>query len=446
MTFKSIISVIICLAILTSCSSQLARREEYIASYQCGSFQQSDAILCKAIDNSLPQENYRKSKDAVWLLLDRATERFATGRIEEAISDYDLALQAIDYYNQDDSPEKVGQFLLEDGIAAYPGEDFEQILARVYFALALLHQGDMGNAQALLRQAEDVQQRKQENYRNHRLTREFNLVDNPVAKYLLACLAEKNGDFSNAEILYQQTANLLGRGGLCPELHPNHPHSDSCTLLIVGHNGNAPLKVSEFSDASVASAFALEMILCSNHIDPAISSMTGIPVPALVQSRASFPVPLAATVNSCQKALFPLCNVTAVAAQQLKERMPIIVARGVARMLSRRTAVAFASEQNSDLGAVVDLAMLIANASTAADIRTWGTLPSSIDLARFDLPPGRHTLTLRINNQFIPPFVAYYDLHLKPEDLCVINIFNIHPGVHTVHIPKRFLISRGEST
>lgn len=445
MAFKSIISVIVSITIFTSCSSQLARRDEYIATYQQGCFQKSEETLTKAIDSNLPQNNYRKCKDSVWLLLDRATERFATGDIDGAITDYDLALQAIDYYSQDYSPEQVGQFLLEDGVAAYPGEDFEQILARVYFALALLHKGEKSNAQALLRQAEDVQQRKQENYRNNRLTSHFNLVDNPVAKYLLACLAEKNGDFSNAEILYKQTADLLGCGGLGPELHPNHPHKNCCTLLVIGHNGNAPRKISEFSDASVASAIALEMILCTHDIDPAISSMTGIPVPALIQSRASFPVPLSASVDGCQKALFPLYNITAVAAQQLQEKMPIIVARGAARMLSRRTAVAYASEQNSDLGTIVDLAMLIANASTEADTRSWSLLPSSIDLTRFDLPPGRHVVTLRVANQFLPPFVSHHELNLKSEDLCVIHIFNIHPGISTIQIPKHFLISRGES-
>lgn len=445
MAVKSIISIIVAITILTGCSSQLARRDEYMATYKCGSFQKSDEILTKAINSSLPEHNYRKSKDAVWLLLDRATERFATGRIEEAIADYDLALQAIDFYAQDSSPEKVGQVLLEDSVSAYPGEDFEQILARVYFALALLQKGDCKNAQALLRQAEDVQQRKQENYRNNQLTSHFNLIDNPVAKYLLACMAEKNGDFSNAEILYQQTGDLLGYGGLSPELHPNHPKEHSCTVLIVGHNGNAPNKISEFSDASVVSALALELILHSNHIDPAISSMTGIPVPALVQSPISQSIPLYASIDGCQKLLYPLYNIREVAAQQLKEKMPIIVARGVARMLTRRTAVAVAAEQNSDVGAIIDLAMLIANATTEADTRSWGTLPSSLDIVRFDLPPGRHLVTVRINHHFVPPWSSSYEIMLKEEDLCVINIFNIHPGVCTVQIPKHFLISRGES-
>lgn len=444
MAFKSLISIIVSITILTGCSSTLARREEYISSYQRGCFQQSQEILDKTIESNIPQNNYRKCKDSVWLLLDRATERFAMGDVDGAIADYNSALEAMDYYCQDYSPEQVGQFLLEDGVSAYPGEDFEQILARVYFALALLHNGDSNNAQALLRQAEDVQQRKQENYRSNRLTCDFNLIDNPVAKYLLACLAEKNGDFSNAEILYKQTSDLLGYGGLSPELHPNHSRDSSCTVLIVGHNGNVPAKVSDFSDASVVSALALELILCTNGVDPAISSMTGIPVPILVQSRASFPTPLFASVDGCQKPLFQLYDVTAVAAQQLKERMPIIVARGVARILSRRTAVAIASDRNSDLGAVVDLAMLVANASTEADTRTWGTLPSSIDMVRFDLAPGQHTLKVRIANQIVPPFTCYYELKLPPESLCVINIFNIHPGVSTIQIPKQFLISKGD--
>lgn len=441
--FPSLIFLLSLVLSLTSCTATLAKRDQYLYNYQCGNFEQTDATLTKTIDSQIPNGKYTRCNDSVWLLLDRATERFASGRVDEAVDDYNHALDALDYFAQDSSAEQMGQFLLEDGIGAYPGEDYEQILARVYFALALYQQGDRNNAYALLRQCEDVQQRKRENYRNCKMTSHFELVDNPVAKYLLACLAEKSNDHSNANILYKQTGDLLGKG-LPKELYPNGSPEKSATVLVIGHNGNAPFKVSETSDASVASAIALEILLQCNRVDPALSSLTGIPVPALMQNLASVPVPMYAETDGCQQPLFPLYNVKEVAAVQLAQKMPIIVARGVARFAMRRSAVAYASKQDRNVGAIVDLAILIANAATKADTRSWGTLPSSIDMLRYDLAPGCHQITVRVANP-VCPYYETIDLSLRPDDLCIINIFNIHPGITTIQVPDHFIKTTGES-
>ena len=252
-------------------------------------------------------------------------------------SDYRLALEALDYYNQEAPGESVTKFLLEDGLSAYSGEEFEQVLARVYFSLALWHEGDEGNAFALLRQAEEVQQKKQEMYRLSRLTENFQLIENPVAKYLMAAVLENRGDVSQASLLYRQTAQLLHLEQLPPEMAPQ---SKGATVILICHNGNAPRKISETSDASIASAIALEMILCSQHIDPAISSLTGIPVPALMQTMDALPSPVKAWVDGEQKELISIYDVRTTAAQQLDQKLPLIVARGAARFLTRRGAVA----------------------------------------------------------------------------------------------------------
>ncbi len=93
-------------------------------------------------------------------------------------------------------------------LGAYAGEDFEQVLARVYFALALIQAGDYGNAYAILRQAEELQQGLRERYDRCCATSDFHLPDLTFAKYLFALLLEKQGDKSNACLLYQQSGAL----------------------------------------------------------------------------------------------------------------------------------------------------------------------------------------------------------------------------------------------
>lgn len=413
-----------------------------MSAYRFGDLCQAEESLNSAVAKQIPSGNYRRSNDAVWLLLDRATTRFAMGDAEGAIQDYNCAIEAIDYYSQDSSIESFSKLLLEDDVSAYPGEDFEQILARVYFALALLYQGDNSNAYALLRQAEEVQQKKKEFYRRIEFTREYHLIDNAVAKYLMAAISENRGDKSNARILYQQTADLLG---ISPKnLETTSSDSENATILIVCHNGNAPFKVTTTSDASIASAIALECILCSQNIDPAWSSFTGIPVPEYVQVCGGESLPTFAKIDGAEQPLRCLYDVGATAYYQLHQKMPVIVARGVARFLIRRAAVGYARKQDSGLGAFVDIGMLIANLNTKADTRSWTTLPNTIDLARFDLKPGTHTFEIKAILPNYPPFKDSYAISLKPHDLCVINVFNIHPGVTRVLIPKQFIPHQGE--
>lgn len=416
---------------LSSCSTAIGSRQEYISAYQAGNLPYAENALTKTISKEIPVNNYQSSNDAVWLLLDRATTRFIMNDIEGSIDDFRLAVEALDYYNQGSPSESLSKVLLQDELGAYACDDFEQVLARVYFALALFQNGDDNNAFALLRQAEEVQQKKKEIYKTDRLAEYYTLVENPLAKYIMALFLEKRGDISNAEILYRQASALNG----CE--YSLNAGRDQATVLVIGHNGNAPYKVSGTTDASVASAAALEILLACHNIDPAYSSLTGIPIPILLQKYGSNPVPLCVFLDKEKKDLIPFYDITSTAYDQLEKQMPLIAARGVARFLIRRSAVAYAQKQDPCLGTFVDIAVLIANANTKADTRSWSTLPARIDLARFDLEPGCHTFSM----ECAPPFLNKYSLQLKAGDLCIINIFHIHPGVVAVQVPQHFVIN-----
>lgn len=435
------LALLLLMAFCCACSTAVTQRGEYLAAYKAGDLAVAEEVLDTAVHKALPCRDFRSSKDAVWLLLDRATIRFAAGDTAGAISDYNTAIEAIDYYSQKSPVEYLQQVALEDDCEAYSGEDFEQVLARVYFALALMHQGDHSNAYAMLRQAEDVQQRKTEMYASSPLTADFRLVENSVAKYLLAALSENKGDVSNARILYAQAAGLSG----FPTFQFD-ANTDKATVIIVCHNGNAPFKVTGYSEASRASALALEIILAQNGIPPAISTMTGIPVPVLMQTVGGEPLSIAATLDGQEKPLLQLYDVGATASEQLSQQMPLIVARGVARLLLRRATVGYGQERDPGLGMLLDIGMTIANATTKADTRSWATLPNTIDIARYDVESGDQELKIVVDCARCPLYAGSYHLRLKPHDLCIINIFNVHPCVTHVLIPEQFRISnKGDS-
>jgi tetratricopeptide (TPR) repeat protein len=432
------------LCLLTGCSTAiLAQRGPYLRAYHEGALCQAeekvDALACQ----TQTKEGYQCSKESSWILLDRATMRFAMNKIEEAICDYSQALEALDYYDQSLPTEQCAQLLLQDETAAYQADDFEQVLARVYFALALLHQGDESNAYALLRQAEEYPQEKRQFYTKVPFTRHYRLTDNGLSKYLFALLLERKGDLSNANLLYQQASQLLPNA--CQASCRSRASPQQATVLVICHNGNAPYKISATSPASVASACALEFLLATQHIDPAWSTLTGIPVPALQQWPGSYPLPTYAQLDGIPcLPLLPFYNVTQAASEELEQKMPVIVARGVARLLMRRCAVGYLDRQDPYLGMLADLTMWIINDQTRADTRSWSTLPATIDVARFDVAPGCHCLTLQVV-EGMSSDTRSYQLNLKPRDLCIVHIFNIHSGVRQILIPSQYLATQGES-
>lgn len=420
-----------------SCSSALKQKDSYLASYYVGDLPIAEEKVSYTISKEIPENNYRKSGDSVWLLLDRANIRFSKGDTKGAAEDFRLAIEAMDYYNQSLASEMLEKLLFQDELGAYAGEDFEQILARIYFALALLDIGDTSNAFAMLRSAEELQQKKRNEYASCPLTNTYQIIDNALGKYLFAVLLEKQGDLSNASILYQQTRDLVS-----DDSFPNSSAgNENATVLVICHNGNAPHKISTLTDATVASTLALEGLLNTTCVDQfAISSLGGIPTPALAYSLDAYPLNVFVSVDGKRKPLEFLYSVAETAEEQLKQKMPLIVARGVARYLIRRSAVNYAHEKNESLGAVVDMAMLIANANTKVDTRSWSTLPEEIDLTRFDLGPGEHDLEIQIDSHSGYLRVYHYKIQLKPRQLCVIHVFTIDPKVTSIIIPKNCLL------
>lgn len=419
----------------TGCASQVTLREQYLDAYHMGQIELAEQNLDKAVIQQMP-EQYTQSNDAVWLLLDRATIRFSNGNLDGAIEDYRQALAAIDYYNQPSSIEKMAQIALQDDYIAYNGEDFEQILTPVYLSLALMQKQDLSNAMALLRNAETMQQQTKERYSSCPYTSHFELVDNALAKYLLALLCEKKGDISNAKILYEQTAKLIGQSKVDYDLAQLNADESkrNATIVIVCHNGNVPVKVSTTAPASVASAAALEIFLGATGHEPALANLAGIPIPELVESAGSLPLPAQAFLDSqYYSPLRTFYDIGKTAYFQLEQKKPVIVARGVARLAVRRGLVAYVQGENDSIGALVDFGMFIANLKTKADTRSWSTLPTRVDLARFDVEPGTHQLKFVLGNF---PKLGPYTVDVKAGGLCVINLFNIHPGNFVVQTPN----------
>lgn len=82
-----------------------------------------------------------------------------------------------------------------------------------------------------------------------------------------------------------------------------------------------------------------------------------------------------------------------VARAEFDARLPNILLRTVARAIVKEAARKKAEGKSEALGAVINL---LGAASEQADTRGWILLPARIDLVQLALPPGRHSLEVRL--------------------------------------------------
>ena len=110
--------------LLYGCNRQMVTQQKYLALYQTGQLGYAEKIF----DETMPEDNFLSSNDAVMLLLDRATVRFAGGDTRGAIHDYQCAIEAIDYYSQASPSEVLAQVALQDDIGAYAARTLSKCL------------------------------------------------------------------------------------------------------------------------------------------------------------------------------------------------------------------------------------------------------------------------------------------------------------------------------
>lgn len=96
----------------------------------------------------------------------------------------------------------------------------------------------------------------------------------------------------------------------------------------------------------------------------------------------------------------PICDVRALAVKALKEQVPVLAARQIARAVAKGVA---AAEARKNMGGFGQFATIIWNlVSENADLRSWLTLPANAQILRTTLPAGSHRLTLQHPQAGIP--------------------------------------------
>jgi len=86
-------------------------------------------------------------------------------------------------------------------------------------------------------------------------------------------------------------------------------------------------------------------------------------------------------------------DINAIGERSFNDRLPLIISRGLARMVVKTLAAQEAKKQAGDNAWLKLAADLSTNLSERADTRTWSLMPGNILMARLALPAGIHQIT-----------------------------------------------------
>lgn len=121
----------------------------------------------------------------------------------------------------------------------------------------------------------------------------------------------------------------------------------------------------------------------------------------IYQEKWSAPTPLQLlSRNDLIGSTEPICDIRALAVKALTEKVPILATRQIIRAIAKAVTAAQARKNMGDLGQFAANVWNII--SESADLRSWLTLPSNVQILRTTLPAGSYKLTLQHSMAGVP--------------------------------------------
>ncbi len=308
--------------------------------------------------------------------------------------------------------------LTNDNVLPYDGEDFERVLINVFLALNYAREGKPDDA---LVEARKVDLKLREYSRQYDEKNRYK--EDAFIRYIAGALYEAQGEINDAFISYRnaytvyqaydttygtpapsfllddivRTATLLSFNDEAARFESlgGHPFDrtgrSEGTIIVLTYTGKGPIKqevrptVSIADEKGVVHTFQVALPKFAPRFTP------GRSYDVRVQGKGTL---LHAESETAE-------DITAIAAKALDDRLTMIYlksgGRALLKFLAAEAAKAKIKKDDGDkstlgnfLGSIaVDIAVGL---SEKADLRTWRTLPSEIQMTRLRVPPGEYTV------------------------------------------------------
>jgi hypothetical protein len=405
--FTRAASVLLLVLVLSACAGYAGKIREPRRLFEAGQYELASAQLEKLVES--------KDNDQLLYLMDLGMVYHTARKYPEAIKTFHAAEKIADAKDFTSITQEVGAVITNDDVLFYKGEDFEKLLIIVYLALDYTLSGKWDDALVECRRV---------NRKLDMLVAAGAKVDehNAFAKYLAAALFESQHDWNNAWVDYRMlrkweaNAPYLGVALLrlsdklqamqeFEQYRKDYPTEkdfrlgkDRGEVILLVEQGKAPVKVPSFAYRLVP-MFEKRFYNSRN----------------IVLRDAKDPARYAETMT--------LFDIEGTAIRELNAKIPGIIAKKIAGIAAKE-AVGYGVGKAVDNKLVGALTSLFLHASDKADLRSWTTLPSSLQIARLTLPAGRRDLELDMvdaSGNRIPNVARWAGVDIKPGGIVFLN-------------------------
>lgn len=373
--------VLLCL-LATSCASYTSATRQGFEAFQHRDWDRAESSYSAGAD--------KDGGDQLVYLFDRGTVRNTAGRYEMSIKDFLLADQLSEIKDYTALGSEAASILVNDGVIAYKGEEFEHVLVSVYLALNFAALGKDEEAAVAARKVNrKLELLRDEGKRDYRL--------NAFAQYMAGALFERLRNWNFAYVDYKKTHEIApGFTRVRRDMIRGALWMDSSSDL---HKYRRILGVTDDEIREVSREMKRTggiVLLYQNGFAP--EKVPSPSWPELPEYRFRFNKHRAARLflNGEEVARTEiLYDVQQAAMANLQQRLAGQIAKRAAGVVTREVIRHQLDQDRPGLGTLVAIGMAAAN---QADLRSWTTLPKDFQAARVDMPLGRYAATVRLED------------------------------------------------
>lgn len=312
--------------------------------------------------------------------------------------------------------EQAASVAVNDTMKAYEGLPSEQLMLYSFETLNYLQMGAIDDAAVEARQFDIKQRLIAKNNAGAKY------LSGAFVRYLNGMVYEAAGERDSARIEMQKAIDgyKLQTSGFPV------PQALTADLARLKAGKPAPSEVVFILQNGLGPSLDEKSIRIANPNLQNGSALLSLSIPKFV--RRSVPVAHVILSSNSNTAVSEIVeDVNDLAEKSLNDRLPLITARAVARMLVKNDASARAKKEgNALLGFVADVGAAV---SERADTRTWSLLPGSIYMARLSLPAGMHTVkaTYYNSNGSILSTREFKDILVKAGRKVFVSDYYLNP-------------------
>jgi hypothetical protein len=393
----------------------------------------------KFIDLKKTFANKVNSHDKILYLIERGRIAQIQGDFDTSKSNFEAAIQAIK-----ESDEKAiisasgvaaqsSAVMINDNAIPYKGDGYERVLLYHFQAINYLAKNDVENAgvearranaeqeEALKRHMQEIERARESAQQNRvsdnipdAVTNAYLNMENVSSKlnnsfqnaysfYLSGIIYEMLGQFNDAYIDYKKAIEIFPDNTylqrdvirLAKKLNMRDEfeqfktlYSEVAETLIKNNKTNSEL-ILFFEDDFVAQKQQIKIPI---PISLRAVTLTAVAFPIYSSKSYSVSPIVLSEKESVLGVTEPICDVNILAIKALKEKVPAIVIRCLIRTSAKAAVAKIAEEKGGPFAALFVSAYNLL--SENADLRSWMTLPATIQIMRVNLSAGEHDFLL----------------------------------------------------